>query len=163
MTATKAATKPAVIKVEVKAAKPTATSKVAAKATPSATPVPVQHAGPKLAYLLSDSIRPAAGVHLFAHTAAFFALSGMKAGAAIPRSLVIKGIGATALGYHVKNGNLADTASGIVLANAAHFFANAKRPVSASLEAQYLAVLSTDALSNETAPKVSSASFKHAV
>lgn len=100
-------------------------------------------------FAIADFARPAAGRALAAHTAAFLGLSGMGAGAAIPRALATKIIGARAVQYHTGNGNFAATAEGLKLTDKGELFF-LSREIDPELLAAYESVMQTGAV-NETA------------
>ena len=54
-------------------------------------------------FALSQGFRPSAGAALFAHTEAFLTLSGMYAGATLPRSTVVRFMGETAVKHHLNS------------------------------------------------------------
>jgi len=69
----------------------------------------------KLAYCMLQGFRPMSGQSLFAHTAAFFKLSGMSETKAVPNALVSRVMGSTAVRYHLKQTGFFDqTERGLV-------------------------------------------------
>lgn len=71
-----------------------------------------------LAYCMLQGFRPAAGAALFAHTAAFLALTGMDAGKRIPRATVVKALGETAVKHHLtRTGFFAQYPDGVTVSD----------------------------------------------
>lgn len=80
-----------------------------AKTTRTATPATVR------THYVADQFRPAAGAMLFAHTAAFFELSGFGSGKVLPRATIIQAMGARAVKYHTDRGNFEHAETGMRL------------------------------------------------
>ena len=157
-----------VIKTETKTRAPRASRKPAQQATQATettqettqapTQEPAPAAAPKtLAYAIEDYARPHAGAALFAHTAAFFALSGIAEGKAYPKSKAVQVIGQTAVKYHTKNGNFEHTAEGVKLTDKGRAFFAARPAVDPELFAAFEAVLSTGELNDKANVKAESA------
>jgi hypothetical protein len=114
-------TKPAAKTTKPAAAKPAKTTTKPAKTTPAAA------AKPAPLHYIKDSFRPGSGAALFAYTMAWLQESGLIDGGDISRSDALKFAGATAVGYHTKNGRFLDKGGRISLnpaTNAANFFAD---------------------------------------
>lgn len=88
--------------------------------------------------------RPTAGARLFAHTAAFLALSGMSEGKAYPRGKATQVIGPVAVKYHLdpKQGNFEATENGLVLTEKGKITFSARKVDPEMLKA-YRGILST--------------------
>lgn len=71
-----------------------------------------------LKYCMLQGFRPAGGKALFAHTQAFFELSGMAQGKRLPRAMVAKALGDTACKHHLNTtGFLAQYADGVEISD----------------------------------------------
>ena len=126
LAATKAADKAAAAKIEA--------AKI--EAAKNATTIPA------LKYALIDYCRPSAGGALFAHTQAFFELSGLSTGGAYAKAKALQVIGNTAIKYHSSNGNFETTDQGLKLtAKGQAFFAI--RPINAELKNAFIEVMTT--------------------
>lgn len=157
-----------VTKTETKTRAPRASRKPAQQATQqqqqeAPTQAPTQEqapaaAAPKtLAYAIADYARPKAGAALFAHTAAFFALSGINEGKAYPKAKAVQVIGQTAVKYHTGNGNLEHTAEGVKLTDKGRAFFAARPAVDPELFAAFESVLSTGAVNDKANVKAEAA------
>ncbi len=79
-------------------------------------------AGAPAAYTLEDFARPQAGRNLFAFTQAWLEMTGLVIGTAIPKDVLQKVCGDTAVPYHIKKGNIEMTASGLILTEKGKLF-----------------------------------------
>lgn len=93
------------VKTVVKPVAKTVTRKVAAKAAPT----------PVIAYGVHNGYRPGAGRLLFAFTQAWLSASGLVAGKPYAKAEAIQVAGATAIAYHLGNGNLTETKGALTL------------------------------------------------
>ena len=112
-----------------KATAPVAPVETAPVATEEAAPTVTEEQAPApraIAFYINNN-RPGAGERLYAHTAAFLALSGLRDGKAIPVETARKVIGETAVKYHThKTGAFEITKEGLRLAKPQHFDARGK-------------------------------------
>lgn len=117
----------------------TQTQKPAAKGAQNSAPV----AAARPMFALLQGFRPAAGAALYAHTAAFLALSGMGAGKHIPRATVVRFLGDTAVKHHTnKTGFFEQHADGLTVgAMGAEAFA--LRTIDPELFAGFMDILAT--------------------
>lgn len=67
----------------------------------------------KITHRLVEGARPGSGTRLFAHTAAFLALSGLTKGATVPHDVAVDVVGPTAVKYHRLLGNWEPTTKGL--------------------------------------------------
>ena len=67
------------------------------------------------AFAVGQGCRPVAGVRLYAYTAAWLSMFSLDAGKSAPRAAVVKVAGSTAVAYHIRNGNMIQTAAGLEL------------------------------------------------
>ena len=113
------------------------TEAVAHESTVESAPAPAATLG----YFVNIG-RPTAGARLFAHTAAFLALSGMADGKAYPRAKATQVIGPVAVKYHMGNGNIEATEDGLILSERgkAEF---GKRKTDPEMLKAYTGILST--------------------
>lgn len=111
----------------------------AAADAPQATET--QATAPKTLRFHIGTNRPGNGSLLFAHTAAFLSLSGLRDGKAVPVALAQRVIGHTAVKYHCdRTGAFAITKEGLTLAKPGHFDKRGK-DVRADLVAAYEALM----------------------
>lgn len=114
-----------------------ATSKPANKAKPAPRKVSSTVGAP--AFAIGQGCRPVSGQRLFAYTAAWLAAFGLDNGKTAPKAAVIKVAGATAIAYHIRQGNMVQTAAGLELtAKGKSVFA--LRAVDAEMLAAYAAI-----------------------
>ena len=128
-------------KTTTKARAPRATGK--GKQAPQKPQQAAQEVAPSIKYAIADYARPKAGAALFAHTAAFLALSGINAGQAYPKSKAAQIIGQTAVKYHSANGNFEQTADGLKLTDKGRAFFAARGEADKELFAAFSEVLTT--------------------
>lgn len=92
------------------------TTKPATKAAPTVKAAAVKvKSTVNVAYYVGQSCRPSAGARLFAYTAAWMQATGFAKGVALPRATIAMIAGATAVAYHINNGNFAMSADGVKL------------------------------------------------
>lgn len=136
-------------------------SKPAQEATQQEETKPAQEAtqeAPKtLAFAIADYARPKAGAALFAHTAAFFALSGIADGKAYPKAKAVQVIGQTAVKYHTGNGNFEHTSEGVKLTDKGRAFFAARGAADPELFAAFSSVLSTGEINDKANVKAEAA------
>lgn len=115
-----------------KTAAPRTTRKAQEKKTVAAPAIVATAKVVGVAFVLTGSVRPGAGKHLFAHTEAFMQLMGMYDGKAVDRAQLTDIIGASAINYHTKTkGNFEAVKEGIKLtANGINFFKERALPTS---------------------------------
>jgi len=98
----------------------------------------------KITHRLTEGARPSSGTRLFAHTAAFLALSGMTRGATVPYEQATAVVGPTAVKYHRLLGNFEPTETGLKLTpQGREFFRELRTQPDPELIAAYVDVLST--------------------
>ena len=119
-----------------------------------------QEATPGIKFAIADYARPRAGAALFAHTAAFLALSGINAGQAYPKSKAAQIVGQTAVKYHSANGNFEQTAEGIKLTDKGRAFFAARGEADKELLAAYVSVMTTGQVNDKANVKVEAARFE---
>lgn len=141
-------------KTATKARAPRATGK--GKQAPQKSQQAAQQAAPSIKYAIADYARPKAGAALFAHTAAFLALSGINAGQAYPKSKAAQIIGQTAVKYHSANGNLEQTAEGLKLTDKGRAFFAARGEADKELFAAFSEVLTTGKVNDKANVKAES-------
>ena len=142
----KTSSKPVMTKAEAAARREAdkaalAGSKPASKATSKAKPAPrkVSSTVGAPAFAIGQGCRPVSGQRLFAYTAAWLAAFGLDSGKTAPKSAVVKVAGATAIAYHIRQGNMVQSAAGIELtAKGKSVFA--LRAVDAEMLAAYAAI-----------------------
>lgn len=141
-------------KTATKTRAPRATGK--GKQAPQKPQQAAQEATPGIKYAIADYARPKAGAALFAHTAAFLALSGINAGQAYPKSKAAQIIGQTAVKYHTANGNFEQTAEGLKLTDKGRaFFAHRPEP-DKELHAAFIEVLTEGKVNDKANVKAES-------
>lgn len=139
--------------IQAQATKPAAKTgapKGKGKQAPQKPQQAAQEAAPSIKFAIADYARPKAGAALFAHTAAFLALSGINAGQAYPKSKAAQIIGQTAVKYHSANGNFEQTAEGLKLTDKGRAFFAARPAVDKELHAAFVEVM-TEGKINEKA------------
>lgn len=155
---TKTETKTRAPRASRKPAQATQVTQETAQETAQAPAQEQAPAAPKtLAYAIADYARPKAGAALFAHTAAFFALSGIADGKAYPKAKAVQVIGQTAVKYHTGNGNFEHTAEGIKMTDKGRAFFAARPAVDPELYAAFESVLSTGAVNDKANVKAETA------
>lgn len=116
-----------------------------------------QEAPKALAFAIADYARPKAGAALFAHTAAFLALSGIAEGKAYPKAKAVQVIGQTAVKYHTANGNFEHTAEGVKMTDKGRAFFAARPKADPELFAAFESVLSTGEVNEKANVKAEAA------
>jgi hypothetical protein len=115
-----------------------------------------QEAAPSIKFAIADYARPKAGAALFAHTAAFLALSGINAGQAYPKSKAAQIIGQTAVKYHSANGNFEQTAEGLKLTDKGRAFFAARGETDKELLAAFTEVMTEGKVNDKANVKAES-------
>lgn len=92
------------------------------------------------AFAVGQGCRPVAGSRLVAYTAAWLSMFALDAGKSAPRSALVKVAGSTAVAYHIRMGNMIQTAAGIELTAKGKSVFGA-RAVDAEIKAGFIRVL----------------------